>query len=107
MGTTGGCIYDAELSHSVKNAYDMGHQIASHTWHHWNLTTLNRDQRKCPSSWFSCQHPNLDVLLQFMMRCGASNVRTLPTGTFFAPYSDGYRGSREDNRRLPGHDAPP
>ena len=57
--TTGGCIYDPELSESLKNAYNMGHQIASHTWHHWNLTTLNWDQSKCPSyGFFSDQHPD-------------------------------------------------
>jgi len=52
-GTTDGCIYDPELSKSLKNAYDMGHQVASHTWYHKNLTTLNWDQRNRPSYGFS------------------------------------------------------
>ncbi|CAB4410153.1 unnamed protein product [Rhizophagus irregularis] len=43
-GNNGGCIYDnAEV---VKRAFNEGHQIASHTWSHQDLATLNKDQIK-------------------------------------------------------------
>ncbi|TFK71517.1 carbohydrate esterase family 4 protein [Pluteus cervinus] len=38
------CIYDAEEIKRVKYAYDHGHQIASHTWAHLDLSTLTWDQ---------------------------------------------------------------
>lgn len=38
------CIYNDPLAKSVKRAYDSGHQIASHTWSHKDLTTLTWDQ---------------------------------------------------------------
>ncbi|EUC63916.1 carbohydrate esterase family 4 protein, partial [Rhizoctonia solani AG-3 Rhs1AP] len=38
------CIYDANNIKRVKYAYDKGHQIASHTWAHKNLSTLTWDQ---------------------------------------------------------------
>ncbi|KAJ2917563.1 hypothetical protein MD484_g2873, partial [Candolleomyces efflorescens] len=40
----GDCIYTADQAKRVKYAYDKGHQVASHTWAHKNLTTLNWDQ---------------------------------------------------------------
>ncbi|KAG9095791.1 Carbohydrate esterase 4 protein [Ceratobasidium sp. 370] len=43
-GNNYGCIYDTDLATRVKYAYDQGHQIASHTWAHRHLTTLNSDQ---------------------------------------------------------------
>ncbi|KAG9079760.1 Carbohydrate esterase 4 protein [Ceratobasidium sp. 370] len=43
-GDNYGCIYDADNAKRVKYAYDKGHQIASHTWGHKNLTTLTWDQ---------------------------------------------------------------
>jgi len=38
------CIYAAENVARVKNAYEKGHQIASHTWKHNDLATLSADQ---------------------------------------------------------------
>lgn len=40
-GANWGCIYDETLAASVKYAYDAGHQIASHTWNHNHLATLD------------------------------------------------------------------
>ncbi|KAF8875509.1 chitin deacetylase [Infundibulicybe gibba] len=41
-GNNYGCIYDK--ADGIKYAYDHGHQIASHTWSHAHLNTLNWDQ---------------------------------------------------------------
>jgi len=38
------CIYNADEMKRVKYAVDKGHQIASHTWSHPDLTTLTWDQ---------------------------------------------------------------
>jgi len=38
------CIYNADEIKRVKYAYDKGHQVASHTWAHLDLTTLTWDQ---------------------------------------------------------------
>jgi len=38
------CIYTDESVKRVKYIYDKGHQVASHTWAHKNLTTLTFDQ---------------------------------------------------------------
>ena len=35
------CIYNDENVKSLRIAYALGHQIASHTWAHKDLTTLN------------------------------------------------------------------
>ncbi|KAG8706310.1 Carbohydrate esterase 4 protein [Ceratobasidium sp. 394] len=43
-GNNFGCIYDADNAKRVKYAYDKGHQIASHTWGHKDLSTLTWDQ---------------------------------------------------------------
>ncbi|KJA19829.1 carbohydrate esterase family 4 protein [Hypholoma sublateritium FD-334 SS-4] len=43
-GNNWGCIYDEDEAKRVKYAYDKGHQIASHTWLHSNLTLLTADQ---------------------------------------------------------------
>ncbi|TFK36750.1 chitin deacetylase [Crucibulum laeve] len=43
-GNNYGCIYDADQAKRVKYAYDKGHQVASHTWSHAHLNTLNWDQ---------------------------------------------------------------
>ncbi|PPQ66717.1 hypothetical protein CVT24_008818 [Panaeolus cyanescens] len=43
-GDNFGCIYTEDQAKRVKYAYDKGHQVASHTWAHANLTTLNWDQ---------------------------------------------------------------
>lgn len=43
-GNNYGCIYDADNQKRVKYAYDKGHQIASHTWGHKDLSTLTWDQ---------------------------------------------------------------
>lgn len=48
--TVGDCIYTVDQAKRVKYAYDKGHQVASHTWAHKNLTTLNWDQSKSRSS---------------------------------------------------------
>ncbi|KAF9531743.1 carbohydrate esterase family 4 protein [Crepidotus variabilis] len=38
------CIYDQESASRVKFVYDQGHHVASHTWGHKDLSTLNWDQ---------------------------------------------------------------
>ncbi|KAF8172085.1 carbohydrate esterase family 4 protein [Pholiota molesta] len=38
------CIYNDDEVKRVKYAYDRGHQLASHTWAHKDLTTLSWDQ---------------------------------------------------------------
>ncbi|THU85890.1 carbohydrate esterase family 4 protein [Dendrothele bispora CBS 962.96] len=38
------CIYDQDMMDNVKYVYEHGHQVASHTWHHWDLSTLSWDQ---------------------------------------------------------------
>ncbi|KAG6899669.1 hypothetical protein C0993_008129 [Termitomyces sp. T159_Od127] len=38
------CIYDADEIKRVRYAFDKGHQVASHTWAHKDLTTLTWDQ---------------------------------------------------------------
>ncbi|EDR10826.1 carbohydrate esterase family 4 protein [Laccaria bicolor S238N-H82] len=43
-GNNWGCIYDPEEVKRVKFAYNAGHQVASHTWAHKDLTTLTWDQ---------------------------------------------------------------
>ncbi|KAK0236198.1 carbohydrate esterase family 4 protein [Armillaria nabsnona] len=43
-GNNYACIYDADEQKRVKYAYDNGHQVASHTWSHSDLTTLSWDQ---------------------------------------------------------------
>jgi peptidoglycan/xylan/chitin deacetylase (PgdA/CDA1 family) len=43
-GNNYGCIYDADQVKRVKYAYDHGHQVASHTWAHKDLTRLSWDQ---------------------------------------------------------------
>ncbi|KAJ3056665.1 hypothetical protein HK097_005342 [Rhizophlyctis rosea] len=35
------CIYNASAVQSLRNAFASGHQIASHTWNHPDLTTLD------------------------------------------------------------------
>lgn len=43
-GGEAGCIYNEDQAARVKFAYDQGHQVASHTWSHKDLNTLNWDQ---------------------------------------------------------------
>lgn len=38
------CIYDQSSVDALKNAYSKGHQVASHTWAHKDLSTLSRDE---------------------------------------------------------------
>ncbi|KAJ3506057.1 hypothetical protein NMY22_g17369 [Coprinellus aureogranulatus] len=38
------CIYDEPMVQSIKKAFNSGHQLASHTWSHKDLTTLSWDQ---------------------------------------------------------------
>lgn len=38
------CIYNSDEIDRVKYVYDHGHQIASHTGHHWDLTKLSWDE---------------------------------------------------------------
>lgn len=40
-GNNYGCIYSPENVKRVKHAYDMGHQVASHTWSHADLSILS------------------------------------------------------------------
>ncbi|KAF8648431.1 hypothetical protein AX16_006294 [Volvariella volvacea WC 439] len=39
-----GCIYETEQVNRVRYAYNHGHQLASHTWSHGHLNTMNWDQ---------------------------------------------------------------
>ncbi|KAF8993114.1 carbohydrate esterase family 4 protein [Hymenopellis radicata] len=39
-----GCIYDGDNMERIRYAYNNGHQVASHTWAHEDLTTLTWDQ---------------------------------------------------------------
>lgn len=43
-GNNWDCIYDPDVQARLQYAYLHGNQIASHTWNHWNLTTLTWDQ---------------------------------------------------------------
>ncbi|KAJ2928729.1 hypothetical protein H1R20_g8370, partial [Candolleomyces eurysporus] len=43
-GNNWACIYNTELSGNIRYAFERGHQIASHTWQHKDLTTLTWDQ---------------------------------------------------------------
>jgi len=43
-GNNWACIYADEMARRVKYAFDNGFQVASHTWAHKHLTTLNQDQ---------------------------------------------------------------
>jgi len=43
-GNNYGCIYDADEQKRVKYVYAAGHQVASHTWAHLDLTTLSFDK---------------------------------------------------------------
>ncbi|KAF9263961.1 carbohydrate esterase family 4 protein [Marasmius fiardii PR-910] len=38
------CIYDNDIMDNVRYVYGQGHQVASHTWSHADLSTLTRDQ---------------------------------------------------------------
>ncbi|KAB5589663.1 Carbohydrate esterase family 4 protein [Ceratobasidium theobromae] len=40
-GDNYGCIYDDDNARRVKYVYDQGHQVASHTWAHKDLTELS------------------------------------------------------------------
>ncbi|KAK0482028.1 carbohydrate esterase family 4 protein [Armillaria luteobubalina] len=40
-GNNYGCIYGDTERAAIQNAYSKGHQIASHTWRHLDLTTLS------------------------------------------------------------------
>ncbi|KAF9978458.1 hypothetical protein BGZ73_002354 [Actinomortierella ambigua] len=42
-GFNDGCIYDPKIQATLKRAYNSGHQIASHTWTHPQLTTLTAE----------------------------------------------------------------
>jgi len=44
-GNNYGCIYSSDNAQRVKNVYNQGHQVSSHTWAHLsNLATLSSDQ---------------------------------------------------------------
>lgn len=43
-GNNWACIYNTELSGNIRYAFERGHQVASHTWAHKDLTTLTWDQ---------------------------------------------------------------
>lgn len=43
-GDNYGCIYDADNQKRIKYLLDKGHQLASHTWDHSDLTTLSWDE---------------------------------------------------------------
>ncbi|PPQ78834.1 hypothetical protein CVT24_002381 [Panaeolus cyanescens] len=37
------CIYSEDNVKRVRYAYNRGHQVASHTWSHWNLSNVDPD----------------------------------------------------------------
>jgi len=43
-GNNWSCIYDQQNVANLQHAYAAGHQVASHTWSHPDLTTLNQTQ---------------------------------------------------------------
>lgn len=43
-GNNYACIYNTDSVNRLKYAYDRGHQLASHTWAHKDLTTLSWDK---------------------------------------------------------------
>lgn len=43
-GNNLGCIYNSDNVQRVKNAFAMGHQVASHTWSHSDLAKLSLDE---------------------------------------------------------------
>jgi peptidoglycan/xylan/chitin deacetylase (PgdA/CDA1 family) len=43
-GNNNGCIYDPAVRAAIRRAYNSGHQIASHTWSHVQLTTQTAAQ---------------------------------------------------------------
>lgn len=43
-GYNWGCIYDENLSSQLKQTFDMGHLIASHTWSHPDITKITDKQ---------------------------------------------------------------
>lgn len=43
-GDNYGCIYSAENQKRIKYLKNKGHQLASHTWEHSDLTTLSWDE---------------------------------------------------------------
>ncbi|KXN86829.1 Chitin deacetylase [Leucoagaricus sp. SymC.cos] len=43
-GNNWACIYDQNMVDNIKYVYSKGHQVASHTWAHKDLTTLTWDQ---------------------------------------------------------------
>ncbi|ESK85392.1 chitin deacetylase [Moniliophthora roreri MCA 2997] len=43
-GNNWDCIYNRDAMNRVKNVYNKGHMIGSHTWSHTDLTTLSWDQ---------------------------------------------------------------
>ncbi|TFK33661.1 carbohydrate esterase family 4 protein [Crucibulum laeve] len=43
-GENYGCIYSPTNADDIKYTYDHGHQVASHTWAHKDLTTLTKEQ---------------------------------------------------------------
>ena len=44
--TTDECIYGLDAMQSVWYVHNKGHQVASHTWRHVDLTTLTWDKSK-------------------------------------------------------------
>ncbi|KAG6812671.1 hypothetical protein H0H92_001429 [Tricholoma furcatifolium] len=53
------CIYDPDVSQSVQYAFKAGHQIASHTWSHPDLTTIGVDEINSQLSLNNGRHPSL------------------------------------------------
>ncbi|KAG7093316.1 hypothetical protein E1B28_006998 [Marasmius oreades] len=43
-GNNWDCIYDQNIMDNVRYVYGQGHQVASHTWRHADLSTLSWDQ---------------------------------------------------------------
>ncbi|KAJ7173945.1 carbohydrate esterase family 4 protein [Mycena crocata] len=68
------CIYDSRQQDSLKFAYASGHQIASHTWSHKDLT-------KCDNATMQSEINQVDVALQRILGITPAFMRP-PYGAF-------------------------
>ena len=84
------CIYDQDSVDRVLYAVQHGHQVASGTWSHADLTTLYADQSQSKATRLQSLvlYFNLhNSFLQLTTRCGRSSVRVLPSYLYLSLYS--------------------
>ncbi|KAF9928893.1 hypothetical protein FBU30_002035 [Linnemannia zychae] len=72
---------------AVKAAYDDGHQIASHTWDHGDLTTMNVSQINAEMNKLDDALRNIIGVAPTYMRPPYGNVNDLVTKTVGAKYT--------------------